>query len=515
MLSSPYNLHAMELFHSSDFQSHVDDLMVEHHVPGLAIAIVQNETTASAGYGKSSLQPPKTCTADTLFDIASASKSLTAASVALLVNDEKYPEVQWEATMSSLLPGEFEIPGVTVEDILSHRSGMPSSSYDDSYLGVRAAKPDTAQSVTRNLRHLTCSAPIRSKYMYCNMMYTVATYLVEKKTGLSFSDFLEHHFFQPLDMRSSSLQPERARSKGLGDRIATGYNWKEDIKEYGDGFQTPDCPEAQGAGSIITSVNDYIKWVKVVMDHQDPITDNVYKGLLKQRISQNPDAEDLRPLTSPTMYGAGWEIFYYRGHQVVSHDGLVQGFGSTHFFLPDFKFGGAIFGNSDAAGEIALILMRELIDEVLKVPHSERPDWTKIESDLYPENNDNNIDDKIAKLRQKMCPGIQESEPQKMPLCNYTGEYWNPGYHGMTVQIKDDKLFINAADRSFGFTVRFDHVCQQSKYIAHLSGVLDGGDEPLKAEFIFNNNRVVRMGLYLEDELEDLIWFDKVEEHSD
>lgn len=100
--------------------------MVEHHVPGLAIAILQNETTASAGYGKSSLHPSKPCTADTLFDIASASKSLTAASVALLVNDEKYPEVQWEATMSSLLPGEFEIPGVTVEDILSHRSGMPS-----------------------------------------------------------------------------------------------------------------------------------------------------------------------------------------------------------------------------------------------------------------------------------------------------------------------------------------------------------------------------------------------------
>lgn len=345
-------------------------------------------------------------------------------------------------------------------------------------------------------------------------MYTVATYLVEKKSGLSFSDFLEHHFFQPLDMRSSNLQPELARSKGLGDRIATGYNWLEDSKEYDGGFQTSDCPEAQGAGSIITSVNDYIKWVKAVMSHQDPITENIYKGLLKQRISQNPNAEDLRPLTSPTMYGAGWEILYYRGYQVVSHDGMVQGFASTHFFLPDFKFGGAIFGNSCGAGVIASVLMREFIDEVLKVPHSERPDWNKIETEASPDNA-NNIDDTIAKLRQKMCPGIQESEPQKMPLCVYTGEYWNPGYHGMTVQIKDDKLFINAEERSFGFTVTFDHVCQQSKYIAHLSGILDGGDEPLQAEFRFNNDRVVRMGVYLEDKLEDLIWFDKVEEHGD
>lgn len=345
------------------------------------------------------------------------------------------------------------------------------------------------------------------------MMYTVATYLIEKKSGLSFSDFLEHHFFQPLDMRSSSLQPELARSKGLDDRIATGYNWMKESKEYDGGFRIPDCPEAQGAGSIITSVNDYIKWVKAVMNQQDPITENVYKGLLKQRICQNPNAENLRPLTSPTMYGAGLEIFYYRGYPVVSHDGMVQGLASTHFFLPDFKFGGAIFGNSCGAGVTAIILMRELIDEVLKVPDSERPNWNKIESEACSDN-DNNIDDKIAELRQKMCPGIQESEPQKMPLRVYTGEYWNPAYHGMTVQIKGDKLFINAADRSYGFTVTFDHVCQQSKYIAHLSGILDGGDEPLQAEFIFNNNRVVRMGVYLEEELEDLIWFDKVEEHS-
>lgn len=105
--------------------------MKQHHVPGLAIAIVQNETIASAGYGKASLDPSKPCTADTLFDIASASKSLTAASVGLLVHDDKkYPEVQYEATMSSLLPDDFVMSGegytggVTVEDVLSHRTGM-------------------------------------------------------------------------------------------------------------------------------------------------------------------------------------------------------------------------------------------------------------------------------------------------------------------------------------------------------------------------------------------------------
>lgn len=180
--------------------------------------------------------------------------------------------------------------------------------------------------------------------------------------------------------------------------------------------------------------------------------------------------------------------------------------------LPDFKFGGAIFGNSGGGGNVAAILTRELIDEVLKVPEAERPDWNKIESG-------NDSDDKSSssnseELRQKLCPGIKESQPQKLPLSAYTGGYWNPGYHGLTVQIKNDKLFIDATDRSMGFTLTFDHVCEQTKYIAHLSDFLEGGDDPLRAEFRLENDRAVKMGLHLEIELEELIWFDRVQEDT-
>lgn len=128
------------------------------------------------------------------------------------------------------------------------------------------------------------------------------------------------------------------------------------------------------------SVNDYIRWVKAMMNHEVPITEGIYKGLVKSRIFQNQEAENLNPLTSPSVYAAGWEIFYYRGHMVASHDGADPGFGTIHFFLPEFKFGGAIFGNSSDAGILAAIVMRELIDEVLKVPQAERPDWNKIVS---------------------------------------------------------------------------------------------------------------------------------------
>lgn len=122
----------MDFFNSSDFNKHVNELIEQWHTPGLAVAVVQDQNIASRGYGKASLDAEKPVTPDTLFDIASSSKSLTAASVALLVNDdEHYPQVKWEATMSSLLSDDFVMSedsyteNVTVEDILSHRTGLP------------------------------------------------------------------------------------------------------------------------------------------------------------------------------------------------------------------------------------------------------------------------------------------------------------------------------------------------------------------------------------------------------
>ncbi|OAQ57808.1 beta-lactamase domain-containing protein [Pochonia chlamydosporia 170] len=124
----------MDLFHSPKFVSHVESLLDKFHCPGASIAIVQNHTIASAGYGLVHLHPPELMTPDTLFDVASASKSLTAASVALLVgDDQKYLNVTYETTMSSLLPDDFVMSEasyteqVTIEDVLSHRTGVAPS----------------------------------------------------------------------------------------------------------------------------------------------------------------------------------------------------------------------------------------------------------------------------------------------------------------------------------------------------------------------------------------------------
>ncbi|KAH8885644.1 beta-lactamase family protein [Thozetella sp. PMI_491] len=522
----------MDTIQSHTFASHVEELMSRHHVPGLAIAVVQDDQVASAGYGHASLEPPIPCTADTIFDVGSAAKSLTAAAVALLVDDnEKYPEVQYHATMSSLLPDDFVMSevvyteGVTLDDVLSHRSGMPR--HDNSYMGPGAAVPDDAGSITRNLRNLPVAAPLRARYIYCNMMYTAVTHLVQVKTGQSFASFLHDHFFQPLGMPSTALQPSAARANGLGERIATGYSWRKDSSSY-HGFQSPDCPEGQGAGSIVSSAKDFILWVKALVNHEDPINERIYQGLVRLRSFPNPSGKRLKRYRSPAFYAAGIEVYYYRGYAVVGHDGNVPGFASRFFFLPDLRFGGVILGNSADAAPLATILSRELIDRVLQVPeqeearpprareaHGSRKGGLPRRPNIPPQKQaKQKKENRGADSSEKPEPReshLSQRQVQQRPLEAYTGQYWNAGYHGLTVQVRDGQLFIDATDRSNGFTLTFEHLRDQTIYVAHLTDSIEGGDDPVEAEFKFDKNRAVRLGLRLEEILEDKIWFERIE----
>lgn len=121
----------MDLIEASSFRQHAEALLKQYHLPGMSITISQNDEIKSAVFGVTSHTSEKPCSADTLYDIASCSKSLTAASVALLVHDnEMFPEIQWTTPVNELLPEDFVMPTpeltkrVTVEDILSHRTGM-------------------------------------------------------------------------------------------------------------------------------------------------------------------------------------------------------------------------------------------------------------------------------------------------------------------------------------------------------------------------------------------------------
>jgi hypothetical protein len=275
------------------------------------------------------------------------------------------------------------------------------------------------------------------------------------------------------------------------------------------------CPEAQGAGSIITSANDYIKCVKALMNHDSPFTEDMYKHIIKPRIIENPsgagrEAEDT--MSSYSMYALGWSTRFYRGHMIVEHDGGISGHGSTQFFIPSQKFAAVIFGNSSGAQDLTSVLANELIDEVLEVPTTERPDWNARFKRVDDRGDENRREEQL-RLEKSLHPNFNGTyDLMETPLSAYTGEYWSKGYHTMVLEVKDGNLFISAYDRSMPFYLTFEHIYGETKFVARLhDGFDDGGDVgwPIHAEFVFTEGKVKQMGLNLEEDLDGLIWFSK------
>lgn len=347
-------------------------------------------------------------------------------------------------------------------------------------------------------------------------MYTVATHLVETKTGQNFADFLNDRIFTPLGMTSTTLQPASALAKGWGDRMAKGYIWEGDTWRS---TEPQDCPEGQGAGSVISSANDLAKWVKALLYQENPVNERVYQGLTKMRSIVNPHARGLKAHVTPAVYAAGLEVYYYRGRMVIGHDGNVPGFRSRVGFMSELGFGVVVLGNANGAGGAGTVIIKALLDEVLGVSVGDRLSRNqskKNEKDLAVRPKDKELGESTegpSKDAQD-CRNIdrnktkkQNQEPQKISLEMYAGNYWNAGYHTMTVQIKNDQLYIDATDRSMGFTMIFEHVESQTKYIAYLKDDIELTVHPVDAEFVFKDGKAVAMGLDLEPVIKEKIWF--------
>lgn len=141
----------MDYFESAQFDSDAKNLMDRLHVPGLSVAVVHGNKTASKSYGIISVASSKPCTGTSLFDIASSSKILTALSIGLLVEDRSHPGVTFDTPVADILPDDFVLSEpaytkqVTIDDMLGHRTGLPRYDIQSPFSPVSFAKANGNQ----------------------------------------------------------------------------------------------------------------------------------------------------------------------------------------------------------------------------------------------------------------------------------------------------------------------------------------------------------------------------------
>lgn len=147
----PSTQHTYDPFSAYDLDGFVEKTLSHFHTPGMAIAVIHKDETFSKGYGHATLSPQTPVTPHTLFYTASTTKSFTAAAAAKLVESDEpaYSHISWHTKLSDLIPEDFVLQDkytqdhITLEDALSHRTGMPR--HDNTWFNNDASLRDQAR----------------------------------------------------------------------------------------------------------------------------------------------------------------------------------------------------------------------------------------------------------------------------------------------------------------------------------------------------------------------------------
>ena len=233
------------------------DLMASSGVPGMAVAVVRGEQTVYAkGFGTRLVGTPSPVDADTVFQLASMSKSVGSTAVAREVG---LGRVAWDTPIRGLLPwfalaDRDATQRVTIGDLYAHRSGLPDHAGDrleDMGYGQRE--------VLERLRYLPLGA-FRKSYAYTNFGLTASGLAVATAAGVDWATLVEQAIFAPLGMtRSSSRFADfAARSNRVTGHRQLGGLWVP--------VAPPRMPDAQApAASVTSSVNDMTKWLAMLL----------------------------------------------------------------------------------------------------------------------------------------------------------------------------------------------------------------------------------------------------------
>ena len=165
------------------FERRAEATRVDVGVPGMAIAIVENDqVTFARGFGVRALGQPERVDADTIFPTGSTGKAFTVADLAILADQGK---IGWDDRVTDRLPGfalydSWVTRELTIRDLLVHRSGLGLGEGD--LLFVPRTNLSRAESV-RRLRYLKPATSFRYGFAYDNVLYMVAGQLIESVTG--------------------------------------------------------------------------------------------------------------------------------------------------------------------------------------------------------------------------------------------------------------------------------------------------------------------------------------------
>jgi CubicO group peptidase (beta-lactamase class C family) len=321
------------------------------HVPGGAWGIVIDGKlahAATAGYRDLTSKAP--VETDTVFRIASMTKSFTAISILKLRDEGRLsledPAEKYVPELKSLVYPTSDSPRITIRHLLSHAEGFP----EDNPWGDRQLA-DTDEQLSRMMRGgIPFSHAPGIAYEYSNYGFAILGRIVTNVSGMPYAEYVQRSILTPLGMSSTTLEPSAVPR----DKLALGYRWEDERWK-------PEPVLPHGAfgsmGGMLTTVPDLAKYVGAFLSawppRDGPETPPIRRASLRemQHVWQPGPASVTHSRSGETQLRAGGYGFGLGISQtcefplVVSHSGGLPGYGSLMRWLPDYGVGIIAFGN--------------------------------------------------------------------------------------------------------------------------------------------------------------------------
>ena len=240
----------------ADLHEFVTTSLKTWRAPGFAVAVVKDgQVVFAEGFGVREMGRPDAVDTRTLFAIGSTTKAMTAALIGMLVDEKK---LDWDEPVIKHLPW-FQLKDVavtrelTVRDLLTHRGGLGNADF------LWYGQNNSAEEILRRVRLLDPAYPVRSRFVYQNVMYAAAGAVIEAVSGKSWAQMMQSRIFEPLGMRDTL---PTAESLAKHQNVAVPHYLIEgQVRRIENASVDPVAP----AGSHWSTIGDMKKWTMLLI----------------------------------------------------------------------------------------------------------------------------------------------------------------------------------------------------------------------------------------------------------
>jgi len=418
------------------FDAYMEKVVKDWNVPGIGVAVIAKDKVVFAkGFGYRDYGRKLPFTTRTVVPISSNTKMFTATAAGLLVEEGK---LDWDKPVREFVPSiQFyndELNHtVSIRDMLSHRTGI--TRHDSIWY-----KSDfTRKELFDRLKYLEPTQPMRETFLYNNMMYIGAGYVVELLSGRKWEDFVRERLLSPLGMTStvfSIAELERAPEHGVP------FTERRDSFEL---YSIPYYVEGEGvgpAGSMNSNLEDMSRWVMAqlndgLLEGRQVVPSAVIKATMAPALAMPNAALESRGYGEllNAAYGTGRWTASYRGHLLSYHGGDINGFHSQVSVMPYDGLGVVVLVIGNHAAPLYNVVSYNVYERMLgldQTPWSERQLAIRLKGKEAGKQG-----------RAKAGAGRVQGTKPSHALDDYVGEFEHPAYGVVTIGKKGEGLLFD------------------------------------------------------------------------